>query len=62
MTDKLDQFEIQKEVSLLMDSLPPSEQRQVMAALAERFGFKLADKAATASKGYRPSHGRKRAY
>ena len=60
MSDKFDQFEIQKEVSLLLDSLPPSEQRQVMAGLAERYGFKLADKAATTSKGYRPGYGRKR--
>ena len=60
MSDKLDQFEIQKEVSLLLDSLPPSEQRQVMAGLAERFGFKLMDKTATGGKNFRPSYGRKR--
>ena len=60
MSDKLDQFEIHKEVSLLIDSLAPSERREVMAALAERFGFKLMDKSATSSKGYRPGYGRKR--
>ena len=60
MTDKLDQFEIQKEVSLLIDSLEPSQRREVMAGLAERYGFKLTDKAATTGKGYRPGYGRKR--
>ena len=60
MSDKFDQFEIQKEVSHLLDSLPPSEQRQVMAALAERLGFKLMDKSATGGRNFRPSHGRKR--
>ena len=60
MSDKFDQFEIQKEVSLLIDSLAPSERREVMAALAERYGFKLADKTTATGKGYRPGYGRKR--
>jgi len=62
MAEKLDQFEIQKEVSLLIDSLLPAERREVMAALAERFGFKLTDKATGTSRGLRPGYGRKRSY
>ncbi len=56
----MDAYDTLREVAGLIDALKPEERRQVMAALAERFGFKLADKAATTSKGYRPGYGRKR--
>jgi hypothetical protein len=55
MVEKLDQFEILKEVSLLIDSLEPSERRQVMASLAERNGMKLVEKPAAGGSGYRPA-------
>jgi hypothetical protein len=41
MSDKMDQFEIQREVSLLIDSLPESEQQQVMAQLAARYKMRV---------------------
>ena len=44
MVEKLDQFEVLKEVSLLIDSLEPGERRQVMASLAERNGMKLVER------------------
>lgn len=59
MTEKFDQFEILKEVSLMIDSLEPSERRQVMASLAERNGMKLVEKTSGNSNGYRPSPRRK---
>lgn len=62
MVEKLDQFEIQKEVSLLIDSLEPKARREVMAALAERNGMKLTDKTTRSGSGYRPSFKRKRGY
>ena len=62
MVEKLDQFEVQKEVSLLIDSLEPKERREVMAALAERFGLKLTDKATVNGNGLRPTYRKKRVY
>ena len=59
MAEKFDQFEILKEVSLMIDSLEPSERRQVMASLAERNGMKLVEKPSGNSSGYRPSPRRK---
>ena len=62
MSDKFDQFEIQKEVSLLIDSLAPNERREVMAGLAERYGFRLSDKTTATGRNPRPGYGRKRTY
>ncbi|MBV9469337.1 MAG: hypothetical protein JOZ57_08830 [Abitibacteriaceae bacterium] len=62
MIDKLDHFEILREVSLLIDSLEPSERRQVMASLAERNGMKLVDKTSGSRSGFKPYPKRKRSY
>ena len=59
MIEKLDQFEILKEVSLMLDSLPESERRQVMASLAERNDMKLIEKSSGGRSSYRPAPKRK---
>lgn len=61
MTEKLDQFEIQREISLMLDSFEKPVQREIMAGLAERCGFKLTDKPAGGSPP-RPGYNRKRRY
>jgi hypothetical protein len=60
MVEKFDQYEILREVSAMIDSLEPSERRQVMASLAERFGFKLMPQTAGGGSGFKPK--RKRSY
>ncbi len=59
MIDKMDAFDTQCEVSLLIDALPITERRQVMAALAEHYGFKLTDKVTASGSGFRPYPKRK---
>ena len=54
MSDKLDQFEVQREITLMLDSFDAKVSRQIMAGLAERYGFKLVDKP-TGGGGYRPA-------
>ena len=62
MVEKLDQFEIQREVTALLDSFEPKVQREIMAGLAERYGFKLMDKQASSGSGPRPTYRKKRTY
>jgi hypothetical protein len=62
MSEKLDRHEVQREVEALIDSFANDEQRQIMASLAERYGFKITDKASTPRRGYRPGPARKRIY
>ena len=62
MTGKLDQFEIQREISLMLDSFEKPVQREIMAGLAERCGMKLSDKPAGGGNTPRPGYNRKRRY
>lgn len=57
MDEKLDQFEVQRDVTALLDSFnsEPRVQREIMAGLAARYGFELKDKTATSGSGYRPA-------
>jgi hypothetical protein len=56
--EKFDQYEVLREVALMIDSLEASERRQVMASLAERFGMKLVDKVSS-SGSFKPYPKRK---
>ena len=62
MSEKFDPYEVLRDVAAMMNGLDGSEQRQVMAALAEKFGMKLLDKGAGQSNPYRPGFRRKRSY
>lgn len=59
MVEKFDHYEVLREVALMIDSLEPSERRQVMASLAERFGMKLMDKTTGSGNSFRPHYKRK---
>lgn len=48
------EFEIAGYVADLLDQLPAEKQRQVMALLAARYGFRLSDPPPARSSGYRP--------
>ena len=49
------EFEILNDVAGLLDSLKPEEQRQVMAALAERYGLRVSEKNTGSRSNYRPA-------
>ena len=59
MVEKLDQFEVQREITLMLDSFEEKVSREIMAGLAERYGFKLVPKTTGNAGGYRPAPRRK---
>jgi hypothetical protein len=59
MIDKMTWLEILPEVVGLLDSLKAEEQRQIMAALAERYGLKVSEKSSGGRGSYRPTPKRK---
>ena len=61
-SERFDHYEVLRETGALIDSLTESERRQVMASLAERYGFHIADKAAVKGRSYSPVPRSKRTY
>lgn len=61
-SEKYDPYEVLRDVAAMMNGLDGNEQRQVMAALAEKFGMKLLDKPANGGSRPRPGFRRKRPY
>ena len=59
MIEKMTWLEILPEVVGLLDSLKADEQRQIMAALAERYGLKVTEKSSGGRSYYRPAPRRK---
>lgn len=59
MIEKMTWLEILPEVVGLLDSLKADEQRQIMAALAERYGLKITEKSSSGRSNYRPAPKRK---
>jgi rare lipoprotein A (peptidoglycan hydrolase) len=57
--EKLDQFEVQREITLMLDSFEEKVSREIMAGLAERYGLKLVAKTTGSGSSYRPSARRK---
>jgi hypothetical protein len=62
MIVKMTWLEILPEVVGLLDSLQPEEQRQIMAALAERYGLKVTEKTSGSASRFKPYPKRKRSY
>lgn len=62
MSEKLDQFEVQREITLMLDSFEAKVSREILAGLAERYGFNLMDKAAGSGNSARPTYRKKRSY
>lgn len=59
---RMDVFDTQREVAGLIDALKPDERRQIMAALAERYGFRLMDKQTANNKSPTPTFRKKRIF
>jgi hypothetical protein len=59
MVEKMTWLEILPDVVGLLDSLKADEQRQIMAALAERYGLKISEKSSGGRSNYRPMPRRK---
>lgn len=59
MVEKYDLFEVMRDMAAMMDGLEPNEQRQAVAALAERYKMKLAPQTTSNGSGYRPNPRRK---
>ena len=58
--ERYDPYEVLRDVAAMMNGLEANEQRQVMAALAEKFNMKLMDRPANGGGSYRPGFKRKR--
>lgn len=59
MSERLDRHEVMREVEALIDGFPDSEQRQILASLAQRYGCTFTEKSAPRrSVRYRPARAR----
>ena len=49
------EFEVAAQVSELLDTLRPAEQKQIMAMLASRYGLKITEPSSPVRGDYKPS-------
>lgn len=59
MAEKYDLFEVMRDMAAMMDGLEPNEQRQAVAALAERYKMNLGPQTTSGGGSYRPGPRRK---